>query len=460
MSACDKKDAPQTPATTTPASKAAAANADATAPDSAKVEGKVDDKAAAPPQAQDAKDTQAAQGQSGLKPAAKGRPAIKKVSKQEATKIAADQRSASQWLHDGRKAVQAKNYDEGIALYTKAMKVRPSDPTLLAELGWAHYLKGNRDMARAFTLQGMHVEREPKKQAAMLYNLGRIAEDEGKASDAIVYYMRSLAMRPNKVVQGRYDALQGGGAKPIEASLDAMCVKAMEQWECSTDGKPPAGADPDAEFGQCTCTIQQQLATTGSLGPFKAAAILNVKGSAGAVGGSIDGAEHLAVQTTSGGWQIVSIITNNYTPGVSYISNSGTIESIAFQTLGDQEILVLRYKDNHSDGNYPDNELEFSERSMLMICSREGQGAQCVEVPTAGAHGVEQMLDGEDDLPQVTPTREEWVSTATILPTGKLRYAITSGQAPDMANKLAGERSFSELATLAKEGYLSVVPLR
>lgn len=433
LSACDKKDAPtSTPPTDTP-------TAELDAPSTPKTE-QADTPTPEEPKA-----------------APKAKPTFKKLSKDEIAKITADKKSASQWLNDGRKAVQAKKYDEGIELYTKAMKIHPNDPTLLAELGWAHYLKGNLDMGRAFSNQAMLIEKDNKKLGALLYNLGRIAEDEKKLADASVYYQRSLALRPNDIVQKRLAGIDTSNLL-IEANVEQLCAAAMSLWECTTKDKLPADNE---SLGECTCEVTKKLAASSGKGPFKGAAILSIKGSAGAIGGSIDGAEHLAVETANGGWQLVSLLTNNYSPGVSYIHNNGVLESIAFQTIGDQEVLVVRYSNTENDGDYGDNSLASSTDQRMLLCAKKDQGAQCIELGTGGETSTSKMLDDMEGGPE-TPSSRKWTATATLTPEGKLKYDLPSGQslAPEYASKLNGERSIDELATIAAASYLDVKPLR
>lgn len=374
---------------------------------------------------------------------------FKKLSKDQIAQLDADKKSATQWLNDGRKAVQAKNYAEGITLYTKAMKIRPNDATLLAELGWAHYLKGDLDLARAFSNQALLVEKAPKKIAALLYNLGRISEDEKKLADANVYYQRSLALRPNDVVQKRFDNISTQANPTVQANAQEVCAQAMNVWECS----------PSSEDAPCECAVVKTITPSSELGPFKAAALLSIKGSAG-VGGSIDGTQHLAIQTVSGGWQHYGTVANNYSPGVSYIHNTGEVESIAFQQLDGQEVLVVRFNETVSDGDYSENSVEIATDSKLLVCAKKDKGAQCVELVIGQEDRFEKMLDDEEMGPD-TPTKRVWTASAAFTPAHKLKYTCDASQEglPDKATALNGEHTIDELFALATTHEKAITPL-
>lgn len=80
--------------------------------------------------------------------------------------------------------------------------------------GWSKF--GSGDVAAAkieidaalSVLERAQNTRGRKSLGACLYNRSRVAEQEGEAAKAREFYQRSLAARPNDVVQARLDALE------------------------------------------------------------------------------------------------------------------------------------------------------------------------------------------------------------------------------------------------------------
>lgn len=197
-----------------------------------------------------------------------------------------------------------------------------------------------------------------------------------------------------------------------------------------------------------------------SKGPFKAAAILSVEGSDGFVSGSIDGAEHLAVETASGGWQHVGLLTNNYAPGAGSFFNSGSLESVSFQTNLDQEVLIVRYSNLGSERDLSTKTSAESTAQRMLLCAKTTQGAQCIELGIGGERRTRALFDDEDATAR--PPGEQWTALATLTPQDKLKYALPGQQpnAPDYARALVGERTLDEVATIAAQHQLAVTSLR
>jgi len=323
------------------------------------------------------------------------------------------------WLNDGRQAVVAKKYPEGIKLLRQGLAVRPDDPAILGELGWALFLSGDLDQARRVTLQGLGFEPDPHKRAAMLYNLGRIAEASKNPAEALQHYQRSLALRDNAGVKRREAALSATPA--TEATLQSMCREAMESWSCTDD---PSKASSDDFVGTCTCQVTRNLLNKDGFG-LDEATILSVSGSAGE-GGSIDGSEFLAVKTRTGGWQLVTLLTHNFSPGVSYIHNAGTLHSVSFQPLTSTlNALAVYYENREDDGDYSENINEWtSERTFLTCFALDG--FHCLTIAQGQGRGRNKMLD--DEGPKLEGAfSEQWGMFTQVDGKGSL-FSITVDQ--------------------------------
>ncbi|MBN2715432.1 MAG: tetratricopeptide repeat protein [Deltaproteobacteria bacterium] len=110
-------------------------------------------------------------------------------------------------LRSGRRQVQSKKYDAGIAFYEKGLAIRPGDPTMLIELGYAAFLEGDLERATTATELGLLGAGNNTVKGAALYNLGRIAEQQGDKDMAAQKYRESLAVRPNNAVEKRLVSL-------------------------------------------------------------------------------------------------------------------------------------------------------------------------------------------------------------------------------------------------------------
>lgn len=250
------------------------------------------------------------------------------------------------------------------------------------------------------------------------------------------------------------------------ADLAQLCREAMKTWRCTDDEQLALDDAPDDEedeqtpLGACTCKMTKTLHASTSKGPFKSAAILSIEGSDGFVGGSIDGAEHLAVETAAGGWQYVALLTNNYSPGAGGFSHSGTLESVNFQPLQAQEVLVVRYTNLGSERDPSTKTSDDSAAQRMLFCANTAQGAQCIELGTGGEQSKSALFDDEDST--TLPPSKQWTAHATITPEGKLKYILPGEQpnAPDYARALVGERALDEVAPVAHAHHLMVKSLR
>lgn len=93
--------------------------------------------------------------------------------------------------------------------------------------GWgnrcfAHIGAGNLDAAQAACLRGLDEAEATTTQAAILYNLGLIAEARGWPSVAAERYQASLELRENATVRERYDATRADGDGDAYGYEDGM----------------------------------------------------------------------------------------------------------------------------------------------------------------------------------------------------------------------------------------------
>ncbi len=104
---------------------------------------------------------------------------------------------------DGKAAVETQ-----LVLLEAALDAAPDHPETLAEVGWLAFRSRRFDVAERYSLRALELALDPKVDGRIRYNLGRIAEANGRPRRALALYKASLARRPNKTVQARAAKLE------------------------------------------------------------------------------------------------------------------------------------------------------------------------------------------------------------------------------------------------------------
>ncbi len=123
-------------------------------------------------------------------------------------------------VREGRRLAGEEDYAGAVAAFQRALEVDDSVGGVHCELGMLAQRAGQPDLARRELLDGVErLRRRPRHPAsrrslgACLYNLGRL-EEERHRDRARALYAHSLAVRPNRVVEGRLREL-GGPPSPL-----------------------------------------------------------------------------------------------------------------------------------------------------------------------------------------------------------------------------------------------------
>jgi tetratricopeptide (TPR) repeat protein len=119
----------------------------------------------------------------------------------------ADAKAYRRALRRGRELAQQGDAPGAVAAFQEALAARPDDARALSELSWAALGAGDLGLAARSAQRSIDLATEPRVQAASLYNLGRIREEQGDPAAALEAYRRSLALRPNRTVERRVLAL-------------------------------------------------------------------------------------------------------------------------------------------------------------------------------------------------------------------------------------------------------------
>lgn len=371
------------------------------------------------------------------------KPKFKKLTTEQKAQVKSQRDQYKKALRDGQKLVQSKKYDEGIKQLHLALKANPSSSQALGELGWAYFKKGEMAQSRMYTLRGLRQETSPNKIAAMYYNLGRVEEAEKRPMDAKKYYAQSLALRENNTVQKRFDALAKLKLKPnISQDLLAACRKvALQEWACAPK------ADEKNEIEKCDCKVTKQLTPTDGK-TILDTAIVSMNGNIGAGGGSLDGSLYLAIKTKTGGWQLVTALTDDRTPGVSYLSHQGQLLNYAFvPQTGSESALIIRTHQRNDDGNYADNSTDYDVEKNLLICKSIDNKPMCWRATTYSGSGTEAMLDDPKE-PQPKATFSFWSLDYALTKDAKVIIKKKSASLPK--NAITG--TFDLKALISKQG--------
>ncbi len=234
----------------------------------------------------------------------------------------AERKAFAHALSLGRKAAKAKDYAGALAALEAALKLSPRSPSVLGELGWAHFNAGQLDKAAAHTESAIDTASRAKQLGALHYNRGRILEAQGKKEEARVAYTESLGLRANETVRKRVDGLGGPLVRSTTAAAAATADKAAVEvvsYYCeSCDGTADEG---------CTCGGAPTEIGEGGIESFE---VVHIEGS-GEPGGSVD--THVLVVGHGGRFFGMGVVADGYTPGVAYIYNSGSVDAVRVEDL-------------------------------------------------------------------------------------------------------------------------------
>jgi hypothetical protein len=110
-------------------------------------------------------------------------------------------------LKHGWDLAHAGDHAGAVAAFEGALWARPDDPRALTELSWEALQNGDLTVARRAADRAITVAKDPRLQAQAYYNRGRCAEASGDTAAAKADYQHSLALRANRTVTNRLEAL-------------------------------------------------------------------------------------------------------------------------------------------------------------------------------------------------------------------------------------------------------------
>lgn len=332
-----------------------------------------------------------------------------------------------QHLSAGRKAAKAAKWAEAITALEAALVAIPGDDRALGELSWAAFSAGDYAKARASGRASVLGSTDPKVKAASLYNLGRVEEADGKLPAAALLYQQSLALRDNRTVKARLDAL-GKDAPLAEAPLP--CTRPMPEAELCTCLNASVAENLDAaEDAACA------LAPAGADGFQVATYTVS----------SLREEQNALVARQADGWTVVALLDYVYNPGMMGINEEWTLEPPTEATLGGHQVVRFTSKKSRSDTDLGVDEIETEDTESLVICVR-GTPTTCpLDVVVSytylrdrlGVSGDDEMSDVADLLTKGLPIKSETKVSVELGADGvaKIRAVTGTRQASQLGDK-------------------------
>jgi hypothetical protein len=327
-----------------------------------------------------------------------------------------------QHLSAGRKAAKAAKWPEAIAALEAALVAIPGDDRALGELSWAAFSAGDFARARTSGKASVLGSTDPKIKAASLYNLGRVEEADGKRPAAALLYKQSLALRDNKIVKDRLDAL--GNDAPL-ADEPLPCATPMPEAElCACLNAATAANLDDPDDAAC------ELAAAGVDG-FKVATYTV---------SSVREQQHALVAKQPGGWSVVASLAYFYNPGMMGISEEWSLGAPKEETIGGHQVVRFPSKKSRSDSDLGIDEVETEDTESLVVCVR-GSGATPTTCPIdvivsytyvrdrLGISGDEEMTDVADLRTKGLPVRSGSTVSVELGADGVARIRAVTGRA-------------------------------
>jgi tetratricopeptide (TPR) repeat protein len=349
-------------------------------------------------------------------------------------------------LNDGRKAVKAGDHAAGIALYRQALALDPNSSAVLGELGWAAYLTKDYRQASRATQRALETAREPDRRGMLVYNLGRIAQSQGRTADAIALYRRSLSLRDNQVVAQRLAALQPATSAPAPFPTGrdeaAICNAIHEEWEC---------ARSDDEDQGCRCAVTKDMPSpSANPGWIRGAALFHIEGTPES-GGMVD-AGYLAIRGQDGGYHLVGMVTNGWIPGAFGINNEGRVDSLAVVAPphGKGNIVILLATQHHSDTDMGTNAWTEISEQKLVTCVAHDEIRGCLLITVSSTDALSKI----DEAGEQPPTEmygklgeKKWSLGHSFDDQGRVTFHVQSGarHLPPTHKALVGTHTAAEL---------------
>jgi hypothetical protein len=283
---------------------------------------------------------------------------------------------------------------------------------------------------------------DPNKRGMLLYNLGRIAEARGQATQAIDHYQASLAARPNDTVAKQLETVRATAPTlpvppPAASTLPTGLPIAGKDLADAPAMCKAAGEGSDLCPANDNCQLMAQPDSRTDLG------VLELD----------DGMVRCwqpAVQTPSGWLVFSTAVIGQYG---SEIDQNVDDMSSRVEKNDAGEFLIIEFTDHVYERVWVDFEDEevpdgtSTDREAMIICRRDGTPA-CTEAITT-KHSYSGESDGGGDSETYSATvslRGDKIVVADVV-ANRIEPSLDPGGWDGYMKLPAGEYAFSELAT-------------
>lgn len=345
-------------------------------------------------------------------------------------------------VREGRRATRRGDIEAARGHFDRALELNPNDAGIHCEAGFAALESrgsGGRRYARrrlglGVALFGQNPPVPLRVPLAMcLYNRGLLAEREREWSDAVRFFERSLALRPNAVVQRRRAAAGEHTPRPprteVASSLEELCSR----W----DERDVEGEAEDVD-GVLGCDVDRTFPGEGDRP--EVGAITQIEETRRDWG--IDGIWTLAVRVPRG-YHIVTVYSGMV--NANWMSSlEWAVESVATPAPGWLRVdyvatLLTGMMDNiESDGDeyacvYT---REQSSHSTYAVLCRLAD-MRCGQLPSANTMSWEGSLECEGERPadwdevEMEPGEESYEVEIRIDATRGVRAHLSEGELPE-----------------------------
>ncbi|MAQ15052.1 MAG: hypothetical protein CMN30_09695, partial [Sandaracinus sp.] len=354
-------------------------------------------------------------------------------------------------IRAGRRLVRERKHVEADAQFQRAVALAPESSRLRCEAGYVAFIAGETDRAEQQIGAALAQMPEPdaapeevRHQIAMcLFNAGLLYQERGRLADARAVWERSLALRPNGIVERRLRDLGATAEAPADsaaleldpaASFEAYAEQLKAHW-CAQG--TPGFVPNDAEA--CAAMRYELLAPEGDGGALQARVVALVQDSF-----TYDEQFYLVVKTARSA--LAYDVGSTYSPGAAGISGDLQRVTFAFRDLGaTTPTLVLHVTENANDEDMGVCERYGSDRADLYLCGVDDEAPRCSHAPLRRETYFERYTGCEEENGTYVATEEvEGYRVDFTIEEGAVVFT-TRRQGEDLPESLTGRRDLAAL---------------
>ena len=354
----------------------------------------------------------------------------------------ADKHAVAKHLAAGRKLAASKDWKAAMGEFEAALATSPSDARVLAELGWAAFHAGDLDKAKDANKRALAAATDPTRRAQILYNTGRVAEEEKDNEAAKAAYGESLGLRDNKEVAKHFEAVGGKSDEIARAStpcgegfdsLKELCACLVEKaadFMILGDANPKCEADPaPPPLGDARLSLIHMRADEGREDT------------------------HVLAARDGKKMRAVAVLGTSYEPGAFGVHNEHSIKSAEAKQVGGRSIVVVHHLEDDNDTNMAGLELctnKVAHDTLCVLGQSDGPTRCPITIPVSASSGCgpgvepdpDDVSDDEKELIaqiKASATRVEARTSYVLGDDGKLTVKLESGDAKALPPKALGE---------------------